>query len=110
VAWVALHFMAPLRARRAVNAAARFVAKPFPSEREARAGARALGSSGTCLSWSLAVAALLPGSDVVIGVTAHRGAPLRAHAWVELRGGSLDPNGREGDLRPMAILGGLRDI
>jgi hypothetical protein len=105
-AWLALRFMPPLRAQRTVRRFAGWVARPFSCEADARAGASALRSFGSCLSQSLAVSALLPGSEVVIGARASASAPLRAHAWVELRGISLDPGAEMQDVRRIASLGG----
>ncbi|HEY8088316.1 MAG TPA: lasso peptide biosynthesis B2 protein [Polyangiaceae bacterium] len=107
VARLALRVMSPARAQRAVGLAARF-ATPFASEEDARVGTRALGSSGTCLTRALAVAALLPGSEVAIGVDPRRAAKLHAHAWVELNGRPLDDNqaSEAGGVERMGSLGG----
>jgi hypothetical protein len=108
-AWLALRFLPPLRARSAVERVAR-LAEPFSSVGDARVGVRALGSLGSCLSRSIAVSALLPGSQVVIGVGPGGERALRAHAWVELGRTRLDAlplpleNGEE--LRPLARLPG----
>jgi hypothetical protein len=111
-AWLALRLLPPLRAQSAVQRVAG-LAGPFSSVGDARAGIRALGSLGSCLSRSIAVSALLPGSQVVIGVAAHApdGEPvLRAHAWVELGNTGLDAPPRPGDggedHRPLARLPG----
>jgi hypothetical protein len=58
--------------------------------------ARALDRRGSCLSRSLAIAARLPGSTVVIGVDPRRSARLSAHAWVELGSEIID-----GAMRPV---------
>jgi hypothetical protein len=102
-AWLALRFLPPLRAQRAVQRVAR-LARPLSSVGDARVGVRALGSLGSCLSRSVAVSALLPGSQVVIGAACGGRAALRAHAWVELGRARLDPGERDGDLRPLATL------
>lgn len=58
---------------------------------DARRAARAFGRRGTCLSRALAVAARAPTADVVIAVEPRGGAPLFAHAWVEMNGAPIDP-------------------
>jgi hypothetical protein len=112
VAWVAVRVVSPARARRAVDAAARFVPS-FRSEEDAAQGERALGSMGSCLTRALAVSALLPGSEVVIGADASRSAKLHAHAWVEVNGRPVgDTQGpgveRIGSLGPAARSKGCR--
>jgi hypothetical protein len=88
VAWLAVRVVSPTRARRAVDRVARFV-PPFRSEEAARDGERALASAGTCLTRALAISALLPGSEVVIGADPSRSTRLDAHAWVEIDGRPL---------------------
>ena len=91
VSWLAVRVLSPSRARRAVDTVARFVPS-FRSEDAARDGERALASVGTCLTRALAISALLPGSEVVIGVDPSRSTKLDAHAWVEVDGHPLgDP-------------------
>lgn len=60
------------------------------SPEEARLVARSLLRHGTCLSRSLALAARAPTADVVIGVTPHGQASIRAHAWIEMNGAPID--------------------
>jgi hypothetical protein len=57
---------------------------------DARAAVSALRHSGSCLSRAIAVAATIPGADVVIGVDIWRSAQLAAHAWVEIDGECVD--------------------
>jgi hypothetical protein len=73
---------------------------------EARAALTALGKSGTCLSRSLTIAAVLPGSDVVIAF--HREGPSKrnAHAWVELRGAAIAENSETEMFQEIARLKG----
>jgi len=61
------------------------------SPEAARAVARSLIRHGTCLSRSLTLAARAPSADVVIGVSPRPGAPLHAHAWIEMNGAPIDP-------------------
>jgi hypothetical protein len=89
VAWVALRVQSPVNARRTV---ARLGARvpPFATAAEARSGARRLLPAGSCLSRSLAIAARLRGSSVVIGVEPRWSSQLWAHAWVELGSEAID--------------------
>jgi hypothetical protein len=103
---LALRFLPPLRAQIAVQRVAR-LAEPFSSVGDARVGVRALGSLGSCLSRSIAVSALLPGSQVVIGVAPGGESVLRAHAWVELGSTGHDALESDEDLRPLARLASL---
>ena len=64
---------------------------------------RRLNRRGTCLSRALAVAACLPGSEVVIGVARSSSPPIEvnsrdfaAHAWVELGGIPVDEDEKAG--------------
>jgi hypothetical protein len=87
VALLALRTRAPLEAKRVVDALGRNI--PPLSIEEAKRSAARLARWGTCLSRSMAIASLLPGSEVVIGVElspAAGGAALHAHAWVEMDG------------------------
>jgi Transglutaminase-like superfamily len=68
---------------------------PLRDAEHALAMQRTLRSSGTCLSRSLTVAALLPDAEVVIGVDPWGARSVRAHAWVEVDGTRIDP--RSGD-------------
>lgn len=102
-AWLAVRVLSPSTAKRAVDAVARLVPS-FSSEEEAREGERALGSIGSCLTRALTIAALLPGSEVIIGVDPSRAAKLHAHAWVEVNGRPLGDNQGDGVER-LASLG-----
>lgn len=91
LARVALRLRPPLEAKAVVDR----VAQHMPQLRgadDARAAVRALGPSGSCLSRAVAVAAILPGADVVIGIDVWRSAQLAAHAWVEVDGECVDTN------------------
>ena len=79
----ALHVQSPLAARRTVMKLAAGL-RPFAGVDEARAAGQALSRKGTCLSRSLAIAARLPGSNVVIGVDVRRSSHMLGHAWVQL--------------------------
>ncbi len=79
----------PLRARTSVAALARWVPR-CQSVEEARAALAVLGRSGTCLSRSLTIAALLPGSHVVIGFHRDGAAARSAHAWIEMHGAKIE--------------------
>jgi hypothetical protein len=88
---VALYVLPPLRAKRAVDAIARLLPR-FRSPGRAMRGAASLGATGSCLSRSLAISAMLPGSEIVIGGRRAERDSFRAHAWVELNGQPLcDP-------------------
>jgi hypothetical protein len=93
----AIHLMvrAALRltsAPRALRYVSRFARRLRPLEdlQQARRFQRALGRSGSCLSRALAVAARVPGAEVVIGVDPWGSSTTRAHAWVELDGERVD--------------------
>jgi hypothetical protein len=58
----------------------------------AQAAVRELVAHGSCLSRALAVAAALPGAEVVIGVDPWRSARIFAHAWLEVDGVRVDTN------------------
>src|SRR6185503_3596959 len=93
LAYLSLVLAPPLRAKDWVERAAS-VFPVISTVVEARRLTRRLGTRGTCLSRSLAVAARCPGSHVVIGVEppergkAHRADSakwsLNAHAWIEI--------------------------
>jgi hypothetical protein len=97
LAYCALRVAPPIRA----NICVRRVARLYPmieNIEEARAMVKRLGSRGTCLSRSLAVASRCVGSEVVIGAlgpgsgtatTSPPQRPLQAHAWVEVGGTPL---------------------
>src|SRR5690349_17412054 len=94
-AYVSLHLVPPLQARRWVERAA-LLRRPISSKDEARRMNMRLGCRGTCLSRSLAIASRWRGAEVVIGVDppsnrAQNCVPnvsddLHAHAWVEIGG------------------------
>lgn len=81
LARAALRWQAPLQAQRTVGRVTRHL-RPY-SAGDALLAHRKLRGQGTCLSRAFAVAARLPGAEVVIGVNPRLGPPLRAHAWVE---------------------------
>ncbi len=89
VAWLALRVQSPLEARRTVL---RLGSKmtPFSGVAEAQRAASCLGRKGSCLSRSLAIAARLRDSSVVIGVDVRHSAVVSAHAWVELESEIVD--------------------
>jgi hypothetical protein len=104
VAWMAVRFLSPTSAKRAVDTVARLVPS-FASEEEAEQGARALSAHGSCLTRAMTVAALLPGSEVAIGVDHSRSATLHAHAWVEVNGRPLgDTKGQSEGMQRMGSL------
>jgi hypothetical protein len=86
VAVLAVRTRPPLAAKRIVDALGR--ALPALSLGDAMRTAQELEGSGTCLTRALAIAARLPGSEVVIGSDGpSRGTrPFGAHAWVEREG------------------------
>jgi hypothetical protein len=91
VARLLLRAMAPLRAHAVLQAIGGLL-PPRPSHGDdVRRTAKKLARRGTCLSRALAISALAPDVDVVIGVLPpdQRGSGL-AHAWVEIRGKPLD--------------------
>jgi hypothetical protein len=65
---------------------------------DARRVARRIAGHGTCLSRSLAIASRAPTADVVIGVAPAPGAPLLAHAWIEMGGAPLEAQDMAGDV------------
>jgi hypothetical protein len=83
VARIAVRLWPPLTAKRRIDKVAALV-KPIDIDEATRLTQRLRG--GTCLTRSLAIAARLPGSEVVVGVSRAQGSPLRAHAWVEAQG------------------------
>jgi hypothetical protein len=83
VARVALRLQSPYAARRTLDSLASWL-RPFENVDEARAAGRTLARRGTCLSRSVAIAARLPGSKVVIGIDVRRSSQMLAHAWVQL--------------------------
>jgi hypothetical protein len=89
VAWVALRARPPKGAKRVVDLAARLL--PELDAHAARAAASGL-RGGTCLSRALAIAARVPGAEVVIGVREGASRMVDAHAWVEVDHTPLDPS------------------
>jgi hypothetical protein len=87
IARAAVRVLPPADAKRLVDRAARLL-PPFRSFDEGRRAAAGIAGEGSCLTRALAVAARLPGSQVVIAST----APSRfaAHAWVERDGARID--------------------
>jgi hypothetical protein len=92
LARVALKGASPLNAKRLVDV----VGGLFPplSPAEARKVASRLEGHGTCLSRSLALAARVPGAEVVIGRVP--GDAFWAHAWVERDGNVISPQAEAG--------------
>jgi hypothetical protein len=89
MARVALFFLRPKDAQRLVGR----VADAWPrrlGEDEARRAVQRLKPLGTCLSRSLAIAAMLPNAEVIIGIRKEVAGEVRAHAWVEWAGRPLD--------------------
>jgi len=89
VARVLLRVRSPLGARAVVKR----IARKFPPLRGvegARDAVRTLFPTGSCLSRAVAIAAVLPGAEVVIGVDAWHSARVRAHAWLEIGGERVD--------------------
>jgi hypothetical protein len=86
IAIAALRVRPPLRAKRIVDRVAR-VFGSFEDRAEAEAIAARLEPSGSCLSRALAVAARLPGAEVVL--LAGRPDAFWAHAMVEHEGTPL---------------------
>lgn len=94
VAFGAVRMLAP----RAVLNTLRKVASVFSplDEQSARHAAATLEPFGTCFTRSLAIAALLPESCIVLGGNLAEG-DFHGHAWVEIHGRPLrswDPSGR----------------
>jgi hypothetical protein len=84
VARVALLTRPPLEAKRWVDAVGRWL--PPLSPEGAMRVAQSLEGHGTCLTRALAVAARLPGSEVVLGSDGPARGSFTAHAWVECDG------------------------
>jgi Transglutaminase-like superfamily len=103
VSWLMLRVQPPRSALRNVGRIGG-LARPFESIQEARAAAALLARRGTCLSRSVAIAARLPGSRVVIGVEPRWSGRLAAHAWVELEGETIEGPGAPVRSEPMAWL------
>jgi hypothetical protein len=101
---VAFRAMTPMRATRAINRLAGWLPK-LRSVDEARRAAWLLDGRGTCLTRAATIAALTPGSEVVIGVDAKRSTRLRAHAWVVVNGERLEFSAEDAPFMPVASLG-----
>jgi hypothetical protein len=84
LACVALRVLPPRKALRAVRISARAMPALWRN-RDAEQIGRTLAGRGTCLSRAVAIAALAPNIEIVIGV-APDSRTLRAHAWVERAG------------------------
>lgn len=84
IAKLAVRTAPPLRARRWVDAVGRLL--PPLSIGEAMVVAQELGTSGSCLTQALTIAARLPRSEVVIGSDGPTESSFSAHAWVECDG------------------------
>jgi hypothetical protein len=84
IAKLAVRTGSPLRAKRWVGAIGSLL--PPLSIGEAMAVAQELGTSGTCLTQALTIAARLPRSVVVIGSEGPTESSFSAHAWVECDG------------------------
>ena len=83
----ALRVAPPARAKRIVDAVARFGAfRPRLAAADARERLDALGEHGTCLTRALAVGARIPSAAIVIGVGAPNKGRLVAHAWLIVDG------------------------
>jgi hypothetical protein len=98
--YATLRVRSPAAAGRVVFAAARRTGVRLDAAGARRALGRLRG--GSCLSRSLAIASLVPGAEVVIGVRPGEDGPVasgvQAHAWVEVDAGPLrggDVVGRE---------------
>jgi hypothetical protein len=85
----ALRLRPPLRAKALVDSVAR-VLPSLDGAEAAREAVQVLFPSGSCLSRAIAIAAALPGAEVVIGVTALRATHVSAHAWLHIDGVSVD--------------------
>ncbi len=90
IAWVALRFRTPREAKCLVAVAAKLLARPLREEVSARKAADQLDPFGSCLSRAMAIAAVFPTAEVVIGVRPGASeTSLFAHAWVEWGGRPL---------------------
>lgn len=93
VARVMLRVRSPLHARALVERIGRRL-PPLRGVEGARDAVLTLFPSGSCLSRAVAIAAVLPDADVVIGVDPWQSARLRAHAWLEIGGERVDTDPR----------------
>jgi hypothetical protein len=80
---IAIRVWPPLEAKRRLHALGSLLGPVDLDEAESALG-RLRG--GSCLSRALATASRIPGSEVVIGTRRTPGLPLRAHAWIEVKG------------------------
>lgn len=99
---VALWSKSPLEAKRIVQRlAARLGKRAEPSESAAIEAVRTLQRGGTCLTRAIAVAAWMPGTEIVIGVRRDASEKITSHAWLQMG---------ERPLEDAAIVGGMREI
>jgi hypothetical protein len=114
----ALRVLTPLEAHALIQRTGEMCA-PVSSLRQARELESRLGRRGSCLSRSLTVAARYRGSEVVLGVAAHRvngtwrssrwsRASSLAHAWVESCDGYVGQTSAE--FRELARLPSCVDV
>jgi hypothetical protein len=75
---------------------------------QARCALNALGDSGTCLTRSIAISTLLPGSEVVIGFHESGPSARSAHAWVEQEGKKVKREEKSSMFREIARLRSAR--
>jgi hypothetical protein len=98
VARAALRIRSPLRAKSIVDR----VASLFPrlhGVEDAHAAVRELFPAGSCLSRALAIAATVPGAEVVIGVYPPSQSSIVAHAWLEIDAVCVDTRPAESGAR-----------
>jgi hypothetical protein len=91
LARVALRVRSPLEAKAVVDRIARRF-PPLDGVEGARAAMRQLFPAGSCLSRALTIAAMLPGTEVVLGVDPWRAARVTGHAWLEIDSVRIDTN------------------
>jgi hypothetical protein len=89
LARMALRLGSPLRAKALLDRLGRRFHGLSGAE-EARAAVSELFPAGSCLSRAVTIAAVLRGSEVVIGVDVWSSARLSAHAWLEVDGVPVD--------------------
>jgi len=85
---VALRLFALQRATAMIESVARLF-PPLAGTHQAKESLAALGQSGSCLSRSVTIAAMLPGSALVIGGNRAKSGSFHAHAWIEVGGDAL---------------------
>jgi hypothetical protein len=95
VARIALRVARPLRAKAVVDRAAGGFTLHGGAD-IARTAVRDLFPAGSCLSRAVAIASVIPGAEVVIGVDPWGSARLSAHAWLEVDGTRVDTNPGDG--------------